>query len=229
MKKKILFVLILLVSLVGYVSCTKDNLGVEPQPVPPVVNPAKYTITALDAANGKISPSKIEVTSGSSASVVLNPAFGYKSASIIVNDVVVALTSNNYSLYNINTNYTLQPVFTKTLNGFATDGDWVRDSVYNKQKDGTWLGYDVKSNRDSLILLPSSNYEIYWAGKLVGNGKWSISETTNPATFNLGGSLWNIDRLDDKYLYLSSDNIPVLGDPEWKMSSSKLKYSHHKK
>ena len=190
--KKLLFLVIPLIIIVGYivVSCEKE--------------PIKYTIEASAGLGGMISPSGIfEVVAGSSKVFTPIPDPGFKVDFITVNGVDSPLTSPYFSLLNIGKDYIINLTFKKTLSWYAMQGAWNLDSVLVKQPDETWLPM-IMDRRDSLILFPIGTYLYYRDGVKIGDGRWSVSETTIPATFTRGGFPWDIERLDEGFLILMS-------------------------
>jgi hypothetical protein len=200
MKKIIFFLVILLI--VGCVACIKD-------PIDP-----KYIIEASAGLGGIISPSgRIEVVSGDNLNFTLSPDPGFKADSITVNGVNSPLTGNTFDLSNITNDYKVEITFKKTLSWYAMQGAWNKDSVIIKEDDGTWT-HHLSSAKDSVFFLPTGRYNTYRNGKLIGDGNWSISELTVPATFNYGGFIWRIEELNDVSLILATNDFKDI-------------YSHH--
>jgi len=200
--KKLLFLVIPLIIIVGYivVSCEKE--------------PIKYTIEASAGLGGMISPSGIfEAVAGSSKVFTPIPDPGFKVDFITVNGVDSPLTSPYFSLLNIGKDYIINLTFKKTLSWYAMQGAWNLDSVLVKQQNGTWT-HNLSVRKDSVLFFPTGRYKTYRDGKWIGEGNWSINESVNPPTFNHGGFVHNIGKLDDNELILETETIIN-------------KYSHH--
>lgn len=211
MKKRFFLVFFLAVLILFVVmGCKEIIVG----PIdPPIVK--KYTIETTSGPNGIISPSgKTEVISGGGFDLIITEDPGFKKV-VKVNDIEVSLNNNKYSLTNVGKDYKINVTFIKTLSWYAMQGAWSKDSVIIKEDDGTWT-HHLSSVKDSVFFLPTGRYNIYNSGgtKIVGDGDWSISELTVPATFNYGGYIWEIEKLDDKSLILA-------------VKDGKNIYSHH--
>lgn len=210
--KKRFFLAFFLAVLVLFVvmGCKETIVG----PIPPIVK--KYTVETISNANGIINPSgKTEVISGKNFDLTITPNPGFKVGLIKVNDIEVVLIGNTYSLTNVNNDYKIEVTFKKTLSWYAMQGAWSKDSVIIKENDGTWT-HHLSSVKDSVFFLPTGRYNIYDSGgtKIIGDGDWSISESTTPATFNFGGFIWRIEELNDVSLILATDDFKDV-------------YSHH--
>jgi hypothetical protein len=162
-------------------------------PEPPVVVTKQYTIeVSVVGIGGTISPSGIfKVDSGKDQTFALTSEPGYKPDSVIVNGVsspFFAFT-NKYVLSNINSDSKVKFIFKKTLSWYLMLKPWTKDAYEIRQEDGTWNHFksSYPSNVNIVTYLPNGRLTIYRDGVLVGDGPWSIDETTNPATLNTGG------------------------------------------
>ena len=76
----------------------------------PVLAATQFTITAIQSANGSISPNSANVNQGDSKSFNINPAAGYSIASLIVDGSPVTVASS-YTFSNVQANHTITATF----------------------------------------------------------------------------------------------------------------------
>lgn len=237
--KKLLFV-IFLASLILLLGC-KGSTVIDPIPVvPPVV---KYTVEVISDTNGVISPSDkiISVVSGENLPLKISSNFGYKVNSLIVNGFPAVLTGNtstvNYTLPNVEKNSKIEVVRGKSLSWYLTQNKWKCDSLINLEPDGRWVRYLLWGEPDAIqfvyTFLPDGSYNLYASGKFNSSGTWFVSgEDTKSPVLNLKENnvitVWKIEQLDEVYLTLFRDDIPLIGDPNHKFTSQRYKYSQLK-
>ena len=198
--KRIILLLLGILLMVEFPACKKDPID-------------KYTIEASSGLGGVISPSgKIEVTGGTNTVFTLTPDVGFKGDFITVNGIKLSLTDNNYNLLNVTKDYKIEVMFKKDLLFVLTQNPWVKDSVILRELNGSWSRY-ASTDKDSVIFNPNGRFNIYRKGVLVGDGPWSINETTNPPTLNYGGG-WIISILNETFLDIIKDDVIYM-------------YSHH--
>lgn len=222
--KKLGLFLLLALALLLLVRCEKEP-----------IDPPKYIIEACAGVGGIISPSgKIEVVSGSNKSFTFTPDVGFKADFITVNGVSSPLASNTYDFSNITNDYKVEVTFKKTLSWYLMNGEWKMDSIIIRElSDGiTWSHYALwgvsGEIQRTITFLPSGRIAEYWDGKYVGDSPWSINETTNPPTLNVGGEISIIEKLDEVSLVLARYDMECLGcpDPQTVGAARKI-YSHH--
>ena len=198
--KKIILSFLGVLLIVGFLACEKDSID-------------KYNIEASSGLGGMISPSgKIEVDGGTNKIFTITPDAGYRGDFITVNGEKLPLTSNTYSLLNITKDYKIEVIYKKDLIFVLTQKPWVKDSVILRELNGSWSRY-ASTDKDSIIFNPNGRFNIYRKGVLVGDGPWSINETTNPPTINYGGK-WSINILNEASLDITKDGVRYM-------------YSHH--
>jgi len=207
MKTRIIVLAILLI-IVG-IACeriTDDPAVVEPTYIVNITcDTNKGTVIPFGEVKGVKKDQKIDIT--------INPKLGFKGESVIVDGVKFPLTSNTYPFINGAKDSKVEVMFEKTLSWYAMQGAWNLDSVLVKQQNGTWKHMIINS-RDSVLFFSTGRYKTYRDGKWIGEGNWSINELVNPPTFNHGGFIHNIGKLDDNELILETEDIID-------------KYSHH--
>jgi hypothetical protein len=222
--KKLGLFLLLALALLLLVRCEKEP-----------IDPPKYIIEACAGVGGIISPSgKIEVVSGSNKSFTFTPDAGFKGDSISVNGKLLPLINNIYNLENITSDYKVEITPKKTLSWYLMNGEWKMDSIIIRElSDGiTWSHYALwgvsGATQEAITFLPSGRIAEYWNGKYVGDSRWSINETTNPPTLNVGGEVSIIEKLDEVSLVLARYDMECLGcpDPQTVGAARKI-YSHH--
>jgi len=76
----------------------------------PVLAATQFTITAIQSANGTISPNSASVNQGASKSFNINPNTGYAIASLIVDGSPVTVASS-YTFSNVQDNHTITATF----------------------------------------------------------------------------------------------------------------------
>lgn len=202
-KRKIVFKV---VGLLLFLSLIFVVLGCEKEPV---LEPTYTVNITCDTNKGMVTPfGEIkDVKKDQEIEITINPKFGFKGDSVIVDGVKSPLASNIYfSLINKAKNSNVEVIFTKTLSWYAMQGAWNKDSLIIKENDGTWT-HHLSSSKDSVFFLPTGRYNTYRNGKLIGDGNWSISESTIPATFNDGGFIWTIEELNSVSLILSTNDF----------------------
>ena len=86
MRKNILIAIISLMLLIFAASCDKED-----GPAQSPDDDVKHSITVEEVANGEVSTSVVEASSGETVNVIVNPDFGYvlKSDSLKANDVLI--------------------------------------------------------------------------------------------------------------------------------------------
>lgn len=204
MKKRIFLAFFLVVLILFVVMGCKETI------VGPIVK--NYTVETTSGPNGIINPSgKTEVISGGAFKLTITEDPGFKKV-IKVNNIEEVLIGNIYSLI-VDKDYKIEVTFIKTLSWYAMQGAWNLDSLIIKEDDGTWT-HRLSSAKDSVFFLPTGRYTTYRNGKKIGDGDWSISELTVPATFNYGGFVWRIKELNKISLILETDDFKDI-------------YSHH--
>ncbi len=240
MKKKIKLLISFFVILILILGC-KGSTVIDPTPiVPPDPIPVvkKYTVEVTSDSNGVISPSgKMEVISGNSLNLSIVPKFGYKLDTFLVNKFPVVINGNSYSLNNVDKNYQIKATYIKTLSWYLAKGKWKCDSLANLEPTGIWNIYPIWGEIGALqfvyTFLPDGSYTLYESGNWYDSGTWLISgEDTKSPTLSLknpgGTQVWNIEKLDNVYLTLLNNNVLYVGDPNYKVTSMRYKYSQLK-
>jgi len=202
-------------------------------PEPPVVVVKQYTIDASAGAGGTISPSGIwKVDSLKDQTFTLTSDPGYKPDSVIVNGVSSSFYAftTTYTLSNINSDSKVKFIFKKTLSWYLMYKPWTEDSYMLRDKNGNWGTYKstYPENVNIWTYLPNGRFTIYRNGVLVGDGPWSIDETTNPITINIAGEVDEIEKLDEVSFIIANYNVPIIGDPDPNAKgATRVFYSHH--
>lgn len=188
MKKNLIFKITILSILMIFIisSCKKEPLS-DPIPnpvVPPVVHTSKYTVEIIQNLGGVISPvGKMSIDSGSTQNFVLTPDDGFKADSVFVNGVVVPVTSNGYTITNVNTNYTVKPVFKMTEFGSLIQEPWknVKRKARIVGMADWWPSYTPPT--ETFVYNKSYRMEEYDSqGKLIGD----VPYTFTPDSLILG-------------------------------------------
>jgi len=200
---------------------------------PAVVEPTYIVNITCDTNMGTVSPfGEIkDVKKDQKIELTIIPKPGFKGESIIVDGVKSPLTSNTYSLINGAKNSNVEVIFEKTLSWYIILSPWTNDSVMlhpsNDGKNGPWSNYASFDNH-VVTFLPNGNFNFYSERVSFREGKWSIDETTNPASLNWGGGIWQIEKLNEVSLVIANYNVPCIGcyDPD-AIGALRLKYSHH--
>ena len=207
------------------------------------VNPQMFTVEIISDTNGVINPSDkvISVVSGTSLPLKITSNFGYKVDSLIVNGFPVVLTGNtstvNYTLPNIEKNSKVEVIRGKNLSWYLSQNKWKDDSLAVLEADHSWNKYLVwgvpGATQYIYTFLPDGSYILNVSGVEVG-GTWTITgEETKSPVLNLKDSnnsitVWKIEQLDGVYLTISNDQIPYIGDPNFKFTTWRFSYSQLK-
>jgi hypothetical protein len=235
MKKKLIIIVLFFIPMILLiVGCQKEKDLIEPSTII-----TKYTVeTSIIGSGGVISPSgKTEVDSGSDLNFKLSPNPGFKSDSIVINNISFPLSGTiYYNIPKINTNYIVKAIFKKTISWYLMNGEWKLDSTLIHELNGTWTHYAIwgvsGETQQTITFLSNGSTSEYWDGKFVGDGPWSIDETKNPPILHRGmtasvpeGDMSIIEKLDGESLILAKYNVPYVGDPTLK-GDYKYIYSH---
>ena len=202
------------------------------------VSQQKFTVEIISDTNGVITPSgKIEVTSGNSLNFSIAPKFGYKLDSFLVNQFPVIVNGNSYSLNHVDKDYQIKATYVKNLSWYLAQGKWKCDSLITLEPDGRWvrdLMWGVQGSLQFVYTFTADgNYTRYNSGKFDSSGIWSVTgEETKLPVLNLKDNnvttVWKIEQLDGVYLTLLNDQVPYIGDPNFKFTSWRYKYSRYK-
>ena len=163
--------------------------------------------------------------------------FGYKVNSLIVNGFPVVLTGNtstvNYTLPNVEKNSKIEVVRGKSLSWYLAQNKWKGDSIASFEPGSVWYSYPLWGVQGAIQyvykFLPDGSYTLSISGVEV-KGTWNITgEETKSPVLNLKDNnvvtVWKIERLDEVYLTLFRDDVPLIGNPNYKFSSLRFKYS----
>jgi len=208
------------------------------------VNAQKFIVEIISDTNGVINPSDkvISVVSGANLPLEITSNFGYKVDSLIVNGFPVILTGNtsgtiNYTLSNVQKNSKVEVVRGKNLSWFITQNKWKDDSLTVLEADHSWNRYLVWGVPGATQLVytfkTDGSYILNVSGVEV-SGTWTITgEEVNSPVLNLKDSnnaitVWKIEQLDGVYLTISNNQIPYIGDPNFKFTTWRLSYSQLK-
>jgi len=139
-----------------------------------------------------------------------------------------------YTLTNILKNYKVGVTYRKTLSRYLAQGKC--DSVANLEPDGSWSRYLLwgvtGATQYVYTFLPNGSYALDASGFESG-GTWTITgEEKNSPVLNLKSNnvtiVWKIEQLDGVYLTILNDLVPYIGNPNFKFSSQRFKFSQLK-
>jgi len=174
-----------------------------------------HNVEVLPTTGGSVTPSGItQIADGLGINFTFTPDHGFAPDSIVVNGKSFPLTGNTYTLSSITSDTKVQVVFKKTLSWYLMQVTWKQDSIAIRRSDGlTWDHYllwgKAGEHQNTISYLPTGRIAAYVDGKYVGDSTWKIDETVKPATLNVGGFVYNIDKLDSKNLILSNYSVPT--------------------
>lgn len=182
--KKIILFSVIVVLLVGLVSCEK-----EPRPGPP---PVTYAISTTVFGKGSVAPDKLSgVVLGSSVTFKLTPETGYSLYSVKINgvkveDIYPSTTEIQYVVRDVNTNLNIEVTFVETYNLLISvqNPPWRLKAMDIYKEDGTYKYPFTLTKEDK----EGRTYYHYPGGKTetlridgtpsFSSNDWSISQNT---------------------------------------------------
>jgi hypothetical protein len=202
--KKFFFLLIVTIVLVACNGCGDINPP-EP-PAPPVIQ--KFTVVGIAGPNGTITPARVIVEKGKSASFTMQANEGYLIESLKDNGATLAPISF-YTISNVSKNTTHEVTFKKdSLLWPLLNITWKQVGLFSLKEGEEWVEWD---NPYPKVMNFASDGKVLfsWDGKTYLDD-WSLDKTKSPAILIRSGNHWTIETLTEKNMsiyYTNSQGI----------------------
>jgi len=203
--KKLLFFLFITIFVVA---C---NVSPPDPPDPPaVIDFEFFTIVGIAGPNGTVTPSKVFVEKGQSASFTLNPNPGYLTESIKHTGDIFPPVSV-YTISNITKDDSFEVSFKKdSLLWPLLNITWKQVGFFSLKEGGEWVEWDISKDKEVLNFYSDGSYSQSWNGNIYQE-KWSLDKTKSPAILTrIGYASFTLEVLTEKNMsisYVNSQNI----------------------